>query len=154
MKTIKEKLIPDRYIPSKGSYIENIDGRDYLIANDVMYTFYRRTKGEFSDFFLAIRDDKRLLGCKCTQCGLVRVPPFLTHCPECNFAPTEMVEVGQVGIMNSTPPITYFATSLFQDMAPYGRGRVVFKGSDTAMSANLYTTQAYWCPVFSRKGRK
>jgi uncharacterized OB-fold protein len=152
MKSRKEKLIPDRYISEKGSYIENIDGQPYLIANDVMYTFYRRTKGEFSAFFLALRDEKRLLGCKCTQCGLVRVPPFLTHCPECNFAPTELVEMEQVGMMNSTPPITYFATSLFQDMAPYGRGRVIFKGSDTAMSTNLYTTTGILVPGIFKKG--
>ncbi len=152
MKKPQEKLIPDRYISEKGSTIESIDGQHYLIANDVMYTFYRRTKGEFSVFFLALRDDKRLLGCKCSQCGLVRVPPFLTHCPECNFAPTGLIEVGQVGVMHSTPPITYFATSLFQDMAPYGRGRVVFEGSDTAMSTNLYTTSGILVPGIFKKG--
>ena len=154
MKTAKEKLIPDRYIPERGSTTENINGQRYLIANDVMYTFYRRTKGEFSPFFLALRDDKRLLGCKCTRCGLVRVPPFLTHCPECNFAPTDLIEVDQVGILNSTPPITYFATSLFQDMAPYGRGRVIFEGSDTAMSTNLYTTSGILVPGIFKKGTK
>jgi uncharacterized OB-fold protein len=151
MKTSKEKLIPDRYIATRGSYVENIEGQDYLIANDVMYTFYRRTRGEFSAFFLALRDDKRLLGCRCTQCGLVRVPPFLTHCPECNFAPVELTEVEQVGIMHSTPPITYFATALFQDMAPYGRGRVIFEGSDTAMSTNLYTTTGILVPGIFKK---
>jgi uncharacterized OB-fold protein len=148
----KEKVIPSEYIPDVGSYVETIDGKDYLIANDAMYTFYRRTRGEFSPFFLALRDEKRLLGCKCSQCGLVRVPPFLTHCPDCNFAPTEMVEVEQVGVMNSTPPITYFATSLFQHMAPYGRGRVIFKGADTAMSVILYTTTGILVPGVIRKG--
>ena len=48
--------------------------------------------------------------------------------------------------MNSTPPITYFATSLFQHMAPYGRGRVIFGGADTAMSVNLYTTTGILVP--------
>ena len=86
----KEKVIPAKYIPDVGSYIETIDGKDYLIDNDAMYTFYKRTKGEFSAFFLALRDEKRLLGCKCSKCALVRVPPFLTHCPDCNFAPTEL----------------------------------------------------------------
>ena len=152
MSEIKEKLIPDKYIPEKGSFIETIDGKDYLISNDTMYTFYKRTKGELSPFFLALRDEKRLLGCKCKSCGLVRVPPFLTHCPDCNFAPTEIVEVDQVGVMNSTPPITYFATSLFQHMAPYGRGRVIFKGADTAMSAILYTTTGILVPGIINKG--
>jgi uncharacterized OB-fold protein len=148
----KEKVIPLKYIPEVGSHIETINGKDYLISNDAMYTFYRRTKGEFSSFFIALRDEKRLLGCKCLKCGIVRVPPFLTHCPDCNFTPTEQIEVEQVGIMNSTPPITYFATSLFQDMAPYGRGRVIFKGADTAMSVNLFTTTGILVPGIFTKG--
>ncbi|MFV9646785.1 MAG: zinc ribbon domain-containing protein [Desulfobacterales bacterium] len=152
MSAKKERIIPSEYIPEVGSHVETIDGQDYLVTNDAMYTFYQRTKGEFSPFFLSMRDDKKLLGCKCSKCGLVRVPPFLTHCPDCNFAPTEMVEVEQVGIMNSTPPITYFATSLFQHMAPYGRGRVIFNGADTAMSAILYTTTGILVPGIITKG--
>ena len=152
MSAKKERVIPSEYIPEVGSHVETIDGQDYLITNDAMYTFYQRTKGEFSPFFLSMRDDKKLLGCKCSKCGLVRVPPFLTHCPDCNFAPTEMIEVEQVGVMNSTPPITYFATSLFQHMAPYGRGRVIFNGADTAMSAILYTTTGILVPGIITKG--
>ena len=152
MRTDEQKIIPAKYIPDIGSQIEEIDGRRYLIANDAMYTFYRRSRGELSPFFLALKEEKRLLGCRCTKCGLVRVPPFLTHCPDCDFAPTELIEVEQVGVMNSSPPITYFATALFQDMAPYGRGRVVFKGSDTAMSVILYTTTGILVPGVIRKG--
>jgi len=147
-----EKVIPSKYIPDESSYVETIEGKDYLISNEAMYTFYRRTKGELSEFFLALKEEKKILGCKCSSCGLVRVPPFLTHCPDCNFAATETVEVEQVGIMNSTPPITYFATSLFQDMAPYGRGRVIFGGADTAMSVILYTTTGILVPGLIRKG--
>ena len=148
----RKKVIDEQYIPDVGSHIETIDGKEYLITNDAMYTFYRRTKGELSPFFLALKNEKRLLGCRCTTCGIVRVPPFLTHCPDCNFAPTEPVEVGQVGTMNTTPPITYFATSLFQHMAPYGRGRVLFKGADTAMSVILYTTTGILVPGTIKKG--
>ncbi len=147
-----EPIIPSKYIPEAASRVETIDGNKYLITNDTMYTFYRRTKGELSPFFLALRDEKKLLGCKCTRCGLVRVPPFLTHCPDCNFAPTDILEVGHVGVMNNTPPITYFATSLFQDMAPFGRGRVIFDGADTAMSVNLYTTTGILVPGIITKG--
>lgn len=128
-----------------------IDGKDYLVANDAMFTFYQRSKGEFSPYFIALRDEKRILGCRCTRCGLVRVPPFLTHCPDCEFAPTELVEMQQVGVMNSTPPITYFATSLFQRMAPFGRGRVLLNGADTALSVNVYTTTGILVPGLIRK---
>jgi uncharacterized OB-fold protein len=148
----KAKVIDSKYIPDVASEVVTIEGENYLISNDAMYTFYRRSKGEFSRFFLELRDEKQLLGCKCIKCGLVRVPPFLTHCPDCDFAPTELVEVEQRGIMNSTPPITYFATSLFQHMAPYGRGRVIFRGADTAISVNLYTTTGILVPGIFTKG--
>jgi uncharacterized OB-fold protein len=152
MSTDRPKVIPSKYIPDVASEVLTIGGEDYLVSNDAMYTFYRRSKGEFSRFFLELRDQKRLLGCKCRECGLVRVPPFLTHCPDCNFAPTDFVEIKQRGVMNSTPPITYFATSLFQHMAPYGRGRVIFEGADTAMSVNLYTTSGILVPGIFVKG--
>jgi uncharacterized OB-fold protein/putative sterol carrier protein len=148
----KEKLIPAEYIPDVGSQTVVIEGKKYLVANDTMYTFYQRSQGEFSEFFLALRDGKKILGCKCTKCGLVRCPPFLTHCPDCNFAPTKLVEVGQVGEMLSTPPITYFANSLFLKMAPYGRGRVVLTGADTALSVNVYTTTGILTPGIIKKG--
>ena len=148
----KRKVIPDEYIPEVASRVVTIEGKDYLVENDAMYTFYERSMGEFSPFFLAIRDEKKILGCKCTKCGIVRVPPMLTHCPDCDFAPTELVEVGQVGRMNTTPPITYFATSLFLHIAPYGRGRVILEGADTAMSANLYTTTGILVPGLIKKG--
>jgi hypothetical protein len=66
MTTKKEKVIPEKYIPDVGSHIETIDGKDYLITNDAMYTFYRRTKGEFSPFFLGLSEEKKLLGCNCS----------------------------------------------------------------------------------------
>jgi uncharacterized OB-fold protein/putative sterol carrier protein len=147
-----EKLIPAEYIPDVGSHVLTIDKQKYLIANDAMYTFYQRTKGEFSDFFLALRDDKKVLGCKCPKCGLVRCPPYLTHCYDCGFVATKLVEVGQVGKMLCTPPITYFANSLFLKMAPYGRGRVVLEGADTALAVNVYTTTGILAPGIIKKG--
>jgi uncharacterized OB-fold protein len=152
MDSQQDKIIDSKFIPEHGSHTQTIDGEDYLIVNDAMYTFYQRTKGEFSRFFLALKEEKKILGCKCSKCGLVRTPPFLTHCPDCDFAPTELIEVEQVGKMNSTPPITYFATALFQHMAPYGRGRVLLQGADTALSVNLYTTTGILVPGIMSKG--
>jgi uncharacterized OB-fold protein len=146
------KVIPDEYIPEVKSSVTVIDKQKYLLQNDAMYTFYQRTAGEFSPFFLGIRDEKKILGCKCTRCGIVRVPPMVTHCPDCDFAPTELVEVEQVGRMNTTPPITYFATSMFLDKAPFGRGRVILNGADTALSVMLYTTTGILVPGLIKKG--
>jgi uncharacterized OB-fold protein len=108
--------------------------------------------GEHSPFFLAIRDDRKIVGGKCSKCGIVRVPPMAEYCPDCDFAPTEIVEVGQTGKMLSTPPITYFANSMFQEQVPFGRGRVILEGADTALSINLYTTTGILVPGIYKKG--
>ena len=147
-----EKVIPIEAIPEVGGYTKDIDGKSYLIMNEAMFTFFRRSMGEFSPFFLALRDEKKILGCKCTSCGIVRIPPFLTRCPDCNFASTELVEVGDIGKMISTPPITYFANSLFHQQVPSGRGRITLDGADTAMSISVYTTKGILVPGIVKKG--
>jgi len=147
-----KKVIPAEAIPNLEGRIVTIEGKKYLVMNDAMFTFFQRSMGELSPFFLALRDERRILGCKCTRCGIVRIPPFTARCPDCDFAPTELVEVGDVGTMLSTPPITYFANSLFQQQVPFGRGRIVLKGADTAMSINVYTTKGILVPGIINKG--
>ncbi|MBW1687664.1 MAG: hypothetical protein JRS35_21730 [Deltaproteobacteria bacterium] len=149
---VERRLVPDGYIPDAESRVIEVAGRSFLEVNDAMFTFYRRTMGELSPFFLALRDEKKMLGCRCTRCGLVRVPPFMTRCPDCSFAPTELLEVEQIGVMNNTPPITYFATSMFQHMAPFGRGRLTLGGADTGMSVLVYTTTGILVPGIVTKG--
>jgi uncharacterized OB-fold protein len=148
----RRKIIPDEFIPEISSRVVTIDNQNYLLQNDAMFTFYQRSAGELSPFFLAIKNDKKILGCKCSKCGLVRVPPMMTHCPDCEFAATKLIEVGQVGKMLSTPPITYFATSMFLDKAPFGRGRVILEDADTALSVMLYTTTGILVPGLIKKG--
>jgi len=150
--TTTKKVIPLEAIPDVGTKIVTREGQDYLVVNDAMFTFYQRSMGELSPFFLALRDERKILGCRCTKCGIVRVPPFLTRCPDCEFAPTELVEVGDVGKMLSTPPITYFANAMFQEQVPFGRGRIVPEGADTAMSVNFYTTKGILVPGIVTKG--
>lgn len=149
---MEQKVIPLGAIPEVGSRVVTVDNRRYLVLNEAMFTFYQRSMGELSPFFIALRDEKQILGCRCQRCGIVRVPPFVTRCPDCDFAPTELVEVGDVGRMLSTPPITYFANSLFQQQVPFGRGRVVLEGADTALSVNFYTTKGILVPGIVRRG--
>lgn len=144
-------MIPDEAIPEQGGQVVRIEERDYLVLNDAMFTFYKRSMGELSPFFLALRDDRVILGARCQSCGIVRVPPYATRCPDCDFAPTMLVPVGDVGRMLSTPPITYFANALFQQQVPFGRGRVVLDGADTALSVNVYTTRGIMVPGLVKK---
>ncbi|HWJ02622.1 MAG TPA: hypothetical protein VNU93_03010 [Verrucomicrobiae bacterium] len=151
---MNKKVIAPEMIPDVGTDTVNLDGKDYMIVNDAMFTFYKRSMGELSPFFYALRDEKKILGTKCPKCGLVRVPVFMTRCPDCNFVEMETVEVSQVGEMLSTPPITYFANALFTQQVPFGRGRLVLDGTDTAMSVNFYTTKGILVPGIVKKGTK
>ena len=150
----KQKIIPSAAIPPEEGRTLTIDGREYLELNDAMHTFYRRTMGELSPFFLALRNEKKVLGAKCSVCGIVRVPPMAERCPDCDFAAVEKVEVADTGVMLSTPPITYFANSLFMEQVPFGRGRVILEGADTALSINLYTTTGILVPGIFKRGTK
>jgi len=145
-----EKVIPLHMIPDKGSEILIINGKQYLQTNTAMFTFYKRSKGELSPYFLGLKE-KKIYGVKCTNCGIVRVPPFMERCPDCEFAAMELMEMPDRGKLLHTPPITYFAHSLFQDMAPFGRGRVLLGESITALPILLYTTKGVLRPgIFKR----
>jgi uncharacterized OB-fold protein len=148
----KEKVIPVHMIPDAGSEVLEIGNERFLQTNEAMFTFYKRTKGEHSPYFLALKERKAILGGRCPECKIVRVPPFELHCPECNFTELEQVEMPDTGVMNSTPPVTYFAHSLFQHQVPFGRGRVLLKGADTALPIHVYTTKGVLTPRVFKKG--
>lgn len=147
----KEKVIPLHMIPDVGSEVVEVDKERFLQTNEAMFTFYKRTKGEHSSYFLALKERKLILGGRCPKCKLVRVPPFELYCPECDFAELELIEMPDTGVMNSTPPITYFAHSLFQHQVPFGRGRVFLDGADTALPINVYTTRGVLTPRIFKK---
>ena len=149
-----DKVIPQHMIPEVESDIVERDGQRYLESNESMFTFYRRSKGEFSKYFLGLKEEKKIYGAKCPKCGLVRVPPFELYCPDCEFAELKVVEVAQEGVMNSTPPITYFGHSLMQHQVPFGRGRVMLDGADTALPIHVYTSKGVLTPRVFKKGTR
>lgn len=151
VKTSK-KVIPLHMIPDEASEVVEIGGERYIQSNEAMFTFYKRTKGEHSPFFLALKENRSILGGKCPKCKLVRVPPFEIYCPDCSFESLQLVEMSDLGVMNSTPPITYFGHSLFQHQVPFGRGRVMLEGADTALPMLVYTTRGVLTPRVFKKG--
>ncbi len=146
-----EKVIPLHMIPNVESEILKIGNERFLQSNEAMFTFYKRSKGEQSPYFLALLEKKRILGARCPKCKLVRVPPFEVYCPDCQFEKLELLELPDTGVMNSTPPITYFANSLFAHMVPFGRGRVMIDGADTGIPMHVYTTQGVLTPRVFKK---
>jgi uncharacterized OB-fold protein len=146
------KVIPEHMNPPVASEIVDRDGTKYLQSNESMFTFFKRTKGEFSKYFLGLRDERRIYGVRCPKCGIVRVPPFARMCPDCAFAEMEFVTMPDRGVMNNTPPITYFAHSLFQSWVPFGRGRVVLEGAGTALPIQVFTTKGVLTPFIFKRG--
>lgn len=149
-----DKVIPQHMIPDVQSSVIELDGKRYLESNESMFTFYKRSKGEFSKYFLGLKEEKKIYGMKCPKCGLVRVPPFELYCPDCEFAELQAVEMAQEGVMNSTPPITYFGHSLMQHQVPFGRGRVMLDGADTALPIHVYTSKGVLTPRVFKKGTR
>lgn len=148
----KEKVIPVHMIPNVGSEVLEVGNQRFLQTNEAMFTFYKRTKGEHSPYFLSLKERKVILGGRCPACKIVRVPPFELYCPDCDFVELELIEMPDTGVMNSTPPITYFAHSLLQHQVPFGRGRVLLKGADTALPIHVYTTKGVLTPRVFKRG--
>ena len=81
-----------------------------------------------SRFFTELRDNKRIMGTKCPQCGQVMVPPRI-FCEECFVDAEEWVEVGTQGEL-ITFGDTYLSTdgSLLDE--PWMLGIVRLDGAD------------------------
>ena len=146
------RVIPEHMNPPLESEIVERKGVSYLQSNEAMFTFYKRTKGELTKYFLGLRDEKKIWGIKCPSCQAIRVPPFAQMCPDCDFVEMDWIEMPDIGKMNSTPPITYFAHSLFQSWVPFGRGRVLLEGAETALPIHVYTTRGVLTPFIFKQG--
>ncbi|MBL7208985.1 MAG: Zn-ribbon domain-containing OB-fold protein [Dehalococcoidia bacterium] len=81
-----------------------------------------------SRFFQELRDNKRIMGTKCSKCGRVLVPPRI-FCEECFVDADEWVEVSSKGEL-ITFAETYLSTdgSLLQE--PWIVGIVKLDGAD------------------------
>lgn len=110
-------------LPRQVTEVEGKDPGTYLQFNTHMVTFYQQTYGELSRFFLALREG-RLIGSRCPKCRQVMVPAATWHCPTCDFAEMEEVELPHRGVLAATAPITIFPSASFIGDAPFARGYV------------------------------
>ncbi len=84
-----------------------------------------------SKFFIALRDEKKILGTKCPRCGKTYLPPR-KHCPLCFNVHTEWVAIAQEGEVVSftiarKPRVSFVKT------APVVFALVKLDGADTAI---------------------
>ena len=129
----------------------------FLQRNDAMFTGMKHSQAEFSPFFLALRDQAKVLAHRCPECRDLIIPPFMQRCPACNFVEMKPEYVKDTGAMVATPVITVFAPSRFKGQEPFGTGRVFLESaegklSDTAMLVRVRTTQGTIRPGIFKKG--
>ncbi|MEW5945753.1 MAG: Zn-ribbon domain-containing OB-fold protein [bacterium] len=105
-----------------------------LEVPDVMRIRYKYSYGGQSRFFREIRDNARIMGAKCSVCGMVYCPPR-ADCSEC-YAPTEWVPVSSEGAVVTCTKV-YFSTSQFLSSVPYNCAYVKLDGADTWMFHNI-----------------
>ena len=110
-------------LPREVSEVKGKDPGTYLAFNTHMVTFYQQTYGELSRFFLALREG-RLIGSRCPKCQQVMVPAATWHCPTCDFAEMQEVDLPHRGVLAATAPITIFPSASFIGDAPFARGYV------------------------------
>jgi len=79
-------------------------------------------------FFTELRDNKRIMGTKCRQCGRILVPPRI-FCEECFVDDMEWVEVEPKGVL-MTFGDSYFSTDGKKLQDPWMLGIVRLDGSD------------------------
>jgi len=147
-------LAPEYNLRPGVSELKGRDGATYLQFASHMVTFYQQTYGELSRFFQALREG-RLLGSRCTKCRQVMVPAATWHCPDCDFAAMEPIDLPHRGVLAATAPITIFPSSSFIGMAPFARGYVdVATDAKVAsfMPARLETTTGLPRPGIFVKG--
>jgi uncharacterized OB-fold protein len=130
------------------------DGKIYLLRNDAMFTGMRHSQGEFSDFFIAIRDRCKIFGKRCPCCKQIIIPPFMDKCPKpkCNFAQMTDEQVLDIGVMAASPVITLFAPSRFKSEVPFANGYVFLRAkdgkyTDTAIKLRTRTTTGSMRPA-------
>jgi uncharacterized OB-fold protein len=92
---------------------------------------YNYTIGDSATSFFEALRDRRILGCKCASCARVAVPPK-SFCEHCFLPVTELVEVGQQGVIEAVTVVTApFAGS---PPVPYAVAYVRLEGATSSIA--------------------
>ena len=92
---------------------------------------YKYAAGEItSRFFVTLRDDRKITGTRCGQCGLVMLPPR-SYCERCFIPVMEFVDVADEGVLTCFSIIYEAFPGL--PKPPYVIGYVKLDGADTSM---------------------
>ena len=100
-----------------------------ITINGVIQISYNWTVGKAGGrFFNELKENKKIMGTRCRQCGRVLVPPRI-FCEECFVENMEWVEVEPKGTL-TTFGESYFSTDGKRLKEPWMLGIVKLNGSD------------------------
>lgn len=103
--------------------------KEEMVIDGAINISYKWSVGKAGErFFSEIRDNKRIMGAKCRQCGRILVPPRI-FCEECFVEDMEWVEVEPQGTL-ATFGDSYFSTDGKRLKDPWMLGIVRLKGTD------------------------
>ena len=91
---------------------------------------YNYHYGRMSPFFRAMKEDAKILGTKCPECGRICCPPRI-DCPTC-FVKADWVELPLEGTID-TFCITHFKVAGVEIDVPYCLANVNIDGTDTTI---------------------
>lgn len=94
---------------------------------------YKYTVGDIgSSFLVALRDDKKIRGTKCTTCNRIYCPPK-SICTTCFGNMNEWVDVSDRGVVTSYTVVHGERKIMHPVEPPFAYGIIHLEGSDTGM---------------------
>jgi uncharacterized protein len=122
----------------KRAYEDELSGEKPIDAPleipDKMEVLYKYSYGQQSRFFREIRENKKIYGTKCVQCGEVFCPPR-SNCHLC-YKPTEWVPLEGTGVIHACT-VQYFTTSVFIKKVPFVCAYVQIDGTGSLIMTNI-----------------
>lgn len=112
----------------------SVSPEEHIVYDGRIRMPYKWAVGTTSSFFLCqLRDHARLWGSKCSDCGMIFMPPR-KNCPRCVTVDTTWVELPPRGVLQ-TYTVIHFNEPVLEPMEPpYIYGIIKLDGSDTGLT--------------------
>jgi len=107
--------------------------KNAVITNGYIMAPYKYSMGTLaSQFFVKLRDSKKISAAKCPACGSVTVPPRST-CPKCFSKITGLEELSGKGTL-LTYTVVHYDSSVQALKPPYAIGVIKMDGADKGIT--------------------
>ena len=110
-------------------WLEEVEGLTLKGQIGVPYSWWVGEVG--SRFLIGLRDEKKILGNRCPDCGTVYVPPR-KNCGRCFVETDEWVELGRVGVVVAHT-VVRFAYPLQPAKPPFAYALIRLDGADVEL---------------------